>query len=300
MSRDALPSYRDLPELDGLGVRHSRDVLALPKATLAFIETADIATAAASVIEGETIPINLPIDAFRPPLFGREALRHNVMQATRNDFEDALDGFNPQASSQLDGLAHVRARESGFFDGSAEVTDAQENLGMHHWASLGVAGRGVLLDLPSADPFDGSVIDPSDLTDAAAKQGVELRPGDVLLVRTGWVGAALSRSRESLDSNPYWRGLSASEGMAEFLWDHRIAIVGTDNPAVESSPGDPAVGSLHRRLLPALGLPMMELLALDRLAERCSELDRWSFLFVMVPLHVRGGLSSPSNAMAVF
>lgn len=297
--RDDLPRYRELPELEGLGVRHARDVLPLPKATLSFIEPADIAAAAASVTLGETIPINLPIDAFRPPMFGREALQHRVIQATRNDFEDALDGFNPQASSQLDGLAHVRARDAGFFDGSTEIAAAQENLGMHHWASLGVAGRGVLLDLPLEDPFDGSEITPGDLLDAAAHQGVELRPGDILLVRTGWVGAALERDRATLDATPHWRGLSASDEMAEFLWDHRIAIVGADNPALENAPGDPAIGSLHRRLLPALGLPMMELLDLDRLATRCAELGRWSFLFVMVPLHVRGGLSSPSNAMAM-
>lgn len=296
MNRDQLPGYRELPELGALGVRHARDVLSVPDGTLAFIQPADIAEAAARV-SGETIPLNLAVDAFSPPLFGRSALEHRVVEPSRNEAEDVLDGFNPQASSQLDGLAHVRAREFGYFDGSTVLADARERLGMQHWARRGIAARGVLLDLAVDDPFDGSAIRPGDLLRAAIAQDVELRPGDVLLVRTRWAAAVLGAGGDGTGLG--WRGLEASDAVAEFLWDRRIAIVGTDNPAVENSPGDPAIGSLHRRLLPALGLPMMELLDLERLAARCAELGRWDFLFVAVPLHLRGGVSSTANAMAL-
>lgn len=296
MIRDEVPSYRQLPELGTLGVRHSRQVLPVSAGTLAFIEPSDIASAAAGV-SGITVPLNLAIDAFNPPLFGRSALQHDVIETSRNDAEDHLDAFNPQASSQLDGLAHVRAREFGYFDGSVDLASARQALGMQHWATRGIAGRGVLLDLIGADPFDGSGISPGDLQDAAARQGVELRHGDILLVRTGWAPAYLAHGgvRGALT----WRGLVAGEEMAEFLWDNRISMIGTDNPAVENSPGDPAIGSLHRRLLPALGLPMMELLDLERLASQCAEGERWDFLFVAVPLHIAGGVSSTANAMAL-
>ena len=168
---------------------------------------------------------------------------------------------------------------------------------MQHWARRGIAGRGVLLDLAGPDPFDGSAIRPDDLLAAAVAQGVELRAGDILLVRTGWAPAYLAESghRGALG----WRGLTAGNEMAEFLWDNRIALVGTDNPAVENSPGDPAIGSLHRKLLPALGLPLMEMLDLERLVVRCADEGRWDFLFVSVPLHITGGVSSTANAMAL-
>lgn len=297
MRRDDLPSYRELPELGSLGVRHTRELLPPDAGTLSLIEPADIAAAAAGVEHGETIPLNLPVDAFSPPLFGRAALEHRILQPTRNDSEDLLHDLNPQASSQIDGLAHVRAREFGYFDGSTDIAQARENIGMHHWARRGIAARGVLLDLPVDDPFDGSTIHPEDLSACAQRQGVALRPGDVLLVRTRWAAAYLEAPEPRGMSN--WRGLSAAESMAQFLWDNRIAMLGTDNPAVEDSPGDAASGSLHRRLLPALGMPLMELLDLERLADRCARIGRWDFLFVAVPLNLRGGVSSTANAMAV-
>lgn len=297
MNRNGPPRYCDLPALGGLGMRHARDVLPPTLGTLSFIAPSDVAAAVATAELGETIPVNLPVDAFRPPLFGRAVLAHRLVEVGRNEAEDVLDAFNPQASSQLDGLAHVRAREHGYFDGSTDLDTARENLGMHHWAHRGLAGRGVLLDLAVPDPFDGSAIEPSDLLAAAEDQRVTLRPGDILLVRTGWAAEFL-RGADPRGVSA-WRGLSAGEETAEFLWDRRIALVGADNPAVENSPGDVALGSLHRRLLPGLGMPLMELLDLERLAVRCAEIQRWTFLFVAVPLHLRGGVSSPANAMAI-
>jgi kynurenine formamidase len=297
MTPDGLPAYRELPELEGLGLRHARDVLPPEIGSLAFIGPEEIIAAAALVERGETIPLNLAVNAFDPPLFGRSGLEHHVVHPGRNESEDVLDAFNPQASSQLDGLAHVRAREAGYFDGSTESDPARERVGMHHWARRGIAGRGVLLDMAVDDPFDGSAIGPTDLLACAEREGVEFRSGDVLLVRTGWAAAYLSAPDPR--GQTAWRGLHAGEEMAELLWDRRVALIGADNPAVEVSPGDPTIGSLHRRLLPGLGMPLMELLDLEPLAARCRELARWTFQFVSVPLHLHGGVSSTANAMAL-
>ncbi|MEO5902224.1 MAG: cyclase family protein, partial [Ilumatobacteraceae bacterium] len=77
------------------------------------------------------------------------------------------------------------------------------------------------------------------------------------------------------------------------------AAVCCDNPAVEVVPGDPAVGSLHRRLLPTLGTTLGEMFDLDRLATACRADGRWTFFFVAAPLHLPGGLGSPGNAVAI-
>jgi hypothetical protein len=303
----SLPRYTQLPQLAGLGVRHSRGLLPPALGTLSFLNDAATAEAAAGVSTGRTVSLNLAVDAFRPPLFGRAPLAHRVIEASRNDAEDVIDSFNPQASSQLDGLAHVRAREAGYYDGSMDLERARGVLGIHHWARSGIAGRGVLLDAMGDamhrgigwSPFDGVGLSATDLTDIAARQRVELRRGDILLVRTGWAAAYLALPPTHRPATSSWNGLTAAEGTAAFLWDTGIALVGSDNPAVENAPGSPTVGSLHRRLLPALGMPLMELLDLEELAARCAEQGRWDFLFVAVPMHLVGGVSSPANAIAM-
>jgi hypothetical protein len=303
----SVPSYAQLPQLAGLGMRHSRGLLPPTLGTLSFLSDAATADAAAGVTAGRTVPLNLAVDAFRPPLFGRSPLHHRALEVSRNDAEDVIDAFNPQASSQLDGLAHVRAREAGYYDGSTDLDHAREGLGMHHWARVGIAGRGVLLDAMGDavqrglawSPFDGVALTATDLADLAARQRVELRRGDILLIRTGWAATYLAVPPAERPATSSWNGLSAAEETAAFLWDTGIALVGSDNPAVENAPGSAAVGSLHRRLLPALGMPLMELLDLEELADRCAEKARWDFLFLAVPMHLVGGVSSPANAIAL-
>ena len=65
------------------------------------------------------------------------------------------------------------------------------------------------------------------------------------------------------------------------------------------APGDPAVGSLHRRLIPMLGFVVGELLDLGPLASLCAADSRWDFMFVAAPLNLPGGVGSPANAVAI-
>lgn len=302
-----LPLYDELPELGQLGIRHSWGHLPMEKGTLAFIDSQRVLVSASLVATGTSVPLNLAVNAFDPPLFGRDRLEHAVVEASRNDAEDVINHFNPQASSQLDGLGHVRAREYGYYGGITELEEARKRLGMHHWATGGIVGRGVLLDVAAyradrdgaVDPFAGVGYTPDLLRETAQWEGVELCAGDVLLIRTGWVESYLSMNATDQPAALAWDGLHAGEDMARFLWDTRVALVGCDNPAVENGPGDPEAGSLHRRLLPALGMPLMELLDLKMLGEKCREQERWEFQFVSVPMNLPGAVSSPANALAI-
>lgn len=94
-------------------------------------------------------------------------------------------------------------------------------------------------------------------------------------------------------------GLRANDETAAWLWDHRVAAVAADNPAVEVSPGHPADGSLHRRALVMLGMPLGELFDFEQLTRECVADGRWTFLFVAVPLAVTGAVGSPANAVAI-
>jgi hypothetical protein len=98
---------------------------------------------------------------------------------------------------------------------------------------------------------------------------------------------------------PVGVGLEASEEMARMLWNSHVFAVAADNPAVEVLPGDPAVGSLHRRLIPALGMPLGELWDLEHLAEHAEVHRIYEYCVVSVPLHIIGGVASTANAMAI-
>ncbi|MCR1783674.1 cyclase family protein [Nocardioides carbamazepini] len=304
-----LPTYDELPVVPGLGLPHAWDLLDHDRGSLSLIDDERRLSAASQVQRGESIGLNLPLDELDPPLFGRARIRHTVIDVGRNTHEDVLDGFNPQAGSQWDGLRHVRAREHGYFGGLADLRDPAP-LGIQHWAATGIVGRGVLLDVSRwaaeggrpLDAFAGTEVTASDLDACAAAQGVRVEPGDVVCLRFGWTTAyrALEpAARAGSALGAAFSGLRADDATAQWVWDHRIGALCADNPALECAPGDPAIGSLHRRLIPLLGTAVAELLDLDRLAHRCAELGRWTFLFVAVPLPLTGGVSSPSNALAL-
>ena len=303
-------AYDGLPKEAQVGLAHSWGLLDPNLGTLSRIQPEAVAAAVATVTLGEVIPLNLSLGEISPPLFGRAQWRHDVHPLDRNYFEDVLTSYNPQCSSQWDGFRHVRAREAGFYGGITDLADAGDALGIEHLARRGIAGRGVLLDVPRwnerrgmlYDAFAGDVIDAATLAAVADDEGVALGAGDILCVRTGYVSAYRALTKDERGSENMWRrftGLRADEEMARFLWDSGIAVLAADNPAVESAPGDPADGSLHRRLIPLLGFVIAELLDLDALAVRCGDLGRYEFLFVAAPLDVPGGLSSPANAMAL-
>ena len=310
-----VPPYDELPLIEALGLRHAWDVFGRDDelGTLNHLTDQRVIGAMSSVVTGERIGLTLPMDAITPPLYGRQALEHTLIEDSRNIWDDRLDSFYPQASSQWDGMRHVRCREFGFFGG---VTDSPpemgERLGIHHWARRGITGRGVLLDVgaflaasePDFDPARERRVSPELLEQVAEVQGVQIAPGDILCIRFGWVSryqgmSAEERKEYAAHSHPPYAGLAAGEEMARYLWNSQIAALTCDNPGAEVAPGSAEVGSLHRRLLPTLGIVIGELFDFDALATAAHGDGRWSFLFTAVPTHIVGGVGSPANAVAI-
>jgi hypothetical protein len=274
-----------------------------------------VAAAVTSVRTGERIGVSLPLGLPDPPFFGRKPYRHTIEPMGPGAFDDWLDGFYLQCSTQWDGLRHISSGPDGWYGGWPGTPElGPDALGIQHWARPGIIGRGVLVDLVSLladsgyDPFTRVAFEPADLSAALSATGVTPRYGDILCVRTGWVDKYLALDDDGrralaadlVDVNGYTAaGLSGSEAMARFLWDSGAAAVACDNPAVEAVPGDRSVGFLHGRLIPALGFAIGELFDFGALAAACVREGRHEFLFVSVPLNVAGGVGSPGNAVAI-
>lgn len=315
MIEKELPDFDELPVLEGLGLRHAWGVFGPDDqlGTINLLTPGRVKTALETVRSGRVVNLTLPLTAFDPPFYGRDPVRHSVYRLDRNYWDDRLDNFLLQSSTHWDGLRHAQAREFGFWNGmtdEATIAAGAGPLGIERWAQHGIVGRGVLLDMdrhirahdPAFDPFSSRSIDPRELESACIEHEITIEPGDVLCVRTGWLARFQTldaEGRRSTAQSHSFAGLSADEGMSRWLWNHHVAAVACDNPAVEVSPGDREVGSLHRRVLPLLGLALGELFDFEGLAEACSTSGRHHFLFVSVPLNLVGGVGSPANAIAI-
>lgn len=277
-----------------------------------------VAAAARSVVRGAVFPLNAPHDLFDPPLFGRGKVRHTrLANAGGTGFDDVYDNYYPQASSQWDALSHVAYRPGVFYQGvSADDVARDGRNGIDAWAERGIAGRGVLLDVARALAADGRPLDPGastaltvdDLELARTQAGVEFRPGDVVLVRTGfgeWYLRQDGAARQAMSRGRLTAaGIEHTEAMARYVWDSGAAAFASDAPALEVWPPDfrpeaAPFGFLHNVLIGQFGLAIGELWALDDLAADCAADGRYEFLLCSAPLNVPGGIGSPANALAI-
>lgn len=57
---------------------------------------------------------------------------------------------------------------------------------------------------------------------------------------------------------------------------------------------------LHEFILALWGMPLGEMLDLEKLAAKAKELKRYTFFFSSTPANVHGGVSSHVNGQAIF
>jgi len=309
-----VPDYDDLPLNAELGMRHSWGVFGEDDqlGALNHLRPEMRIAASALIARGRLFNLSLPLNLPDPPLFRRKAFEHHIVPLGRNEQDDYLDQFYLQVSSQWDGFRHVAAREFGYYNSTApeQVRDGGTRLGIEHFVEHGLVGRAVLLDVAGhlaaagtpIEPLSSFAIHPEFLEATRAAQGVTIAPGDILLIRTGWMEgylAADADGRARFAKTFAFPGLYAGEETARYLWNLRIAAVAADNPALEVAPGDKAAGSLHRRILPMLGIPIGELWNFESLADDCGDDGRYEVFFASVPLYLPGGVASPANAIAL-
>ncbi|MBT1191229.1 cyclase family protein [Rhodococcoides kroppenstedtii] len=293
------------------------------RGTANFAGPRQVCEAAGLVRRGVVFGLDHALGAFDPPMSrSRSAPRHTIVSAHAQSRDDLLDGFFLQASSHLDGLRHRRVSGYGFYDGVPDdaVVEGEPRLGIQAWAEHPIVGRGVVLDLEGlfeADGaplhhLDGPALDAAALDRAAARQGVTVEEGDIVLVHTGWARWFLDASaadRTAVREGRRSTGFAQHHDLLSWVWDHRIAVFGTDTFAVEVLPVAPTspfrdtapedAGMMHQELIAKLGVPLGELWNLTALVEDSRTHGQWDAMVTIKPLAIVGGVGSPCNATAV-
>ena len=158
--------------------------------------------------------------------------------------------------------------------------------------------RGVLLDVAGHEKMDALPIEftvTPELLDAIARsEGVEVRKGDIVLLRTGWAKFWNNQKRYvtgGRGAHPSGPGPEAPG--ARWLSSRGVFAAGSDTIAFERVPSPNM--EVHIHLLVEHGIHIIEALNLEELArERVYE-----FLFVAAPLKIRGGTGSPIRPVAL-
>lgn len=238
-----------------------------------------------------------------------------------------------QYSTQWDSLAHVGAEFDADDDGVEEAVyyngyragqdlvgptdDAAgdgcghrsfaRHLGLEHMAAHGVQGRGVLIDLVHHLGHEWRAVDLATLKEIMAADDVEVEPGDMLLLHTGFATEILA-----MDRNPDPRKIhtmctyldARDDALLDWIADSQISALVADNYAVEATLGkdrDPSRHSflpIHHLCLFKLGIPLGELWYLHDLATWLREHGRSRFLLTAPPLRLPGAVGSPVTPVA--
>ncbi|HKZ12493.1 MAG TPA: cyclase family protein [Solirubrobacterales bacterium] len=271
----------------------------------------------AAVRSGEAFSLGFELrpDLPQPSNSGRLNPIH-LMTELPSDFPPDHDGpvsaddfltMAVHAATHWDALSHFfhRGRMYGGIS-SAEVTTQ----GAAHNDIVPVARRlvtrGVLADVARHRGVEvlpaGEGIGADELRSVLDAQGVEVRPGDALLVRTGLLGAT-KRSGAWTEFAQCGPNLPTTPGVAvdalPLLHELGVCAIACDNWAVEQLTGGPPDFPVHELALVYMGMILGENFELDALAEACAAAGRWEFLFAGQPLPLRGGVGGPVNPMAV-
>ncbi|KAF3934616.1 hypothetical protein ABW20_dc0101974 [Dactylellina cionopaga] len=332
-SSTSFPSRKDLPKIpgapeDAAWVWGPDDYIG----RLNLLTPTRVQAAAQEIKTGEMARLDLPLNVPEQPAFGREKFEHKIKTLVENIAYDDLYTMNTQSGTQWDGFRHFAHIPTLTFYNSTKGSDvtgphANHKCSVHHWSAHGFSGRAVLLDYRSYADSIGVKYDTAtpyaisfeDLRACGKYQGIDIRPasqggdiriGDILLIRSGWVEdyyrrtpeerARLAlRGHDSHDDKQQWAGVKQEDAMIDWLHDCYFSAVGGDAPSFERWP-TPEKYHLHEYILALWGMPLGEMLDLEKCSQLAKKNKRWTFFISSAPANCPGGVSSHVNGTAIF
>ena len=283
--------------------------------TLNLIDADAVRRGAAAVVDGQRISLAMPFGA-RSPQVGSIPGRINplhTMVSINTPYMGDPDNFctsddlvtmGLQASTHWDGLAHASyggVLWNGLPAAGITAERGAADLGIHHVRSL--TSRGVLLDVARALGVDrlepGYGVTAADLDAAAELGGLQVEPGDVVLVRTGNAELMAERKRTEYTTGTHQPGLTTS--CCRWFKAHDVAAVATDTLVFEVYPGeDPAaLFPVHLLHLVDMGLTQGQNFDLEELSAACAADGRHTFLLEASPIPFTGAVGAPVNPVAI-
>jgi kynurenine formamidase len=231
-------------------------------------------------------------------------------------FTAEVQHFSGQhGAPSIDAIGHIgrNGKLFGGVDAAASTSDlrgiGRSGVGAHldiaHYPKDLLVNRGVLLDVArfingSSAPLADTVgITGEMLAETARRQGVKLKRGDTVLIRTGW--------GQYFSSSPaiYAGANSAGVGVdgAKFLVKSGARVVGNDTltfevrPPLAGTPGGPdfEVFPVHMLVIADNGINIIENFNLEEIAAAGA----YEFALIVPPLKVRGGTGSALRSFAL-
>lgn len=246
------------------------------------------------------------IDPVIPPyLFGMWANPDTIRRVAREQFNATNDPgvFTERVSlcmhtgTHVDALGHYTIGDEMFngwrYPGSSSAWGL-EKLGMEQMPPL--ITRGVCLDVGGFDDGDflegGRVVSRADLKRALDRARVELQPGDVVLIRTGWGRFFIADSGRYAASEP---GIDVEA--ARWLTEQNVCAIGADNMGVEVVPyPEPRMfWPVHQHAIVEAGVYLIENLALEEAVRQ----GLTTFCFILLPVKFTGATGCPVRPIAV-
>lgn len=246
---------------------------------------------------------------------GRHAVQHEMLAHGATRRANDIDGYEASRDflgtdvhglgvTHIDALCHMFVRGQMFNGLPAELVTEDGALRNDVLAAGdGIAGRGVLLDVPAArgvsflEPPDAVTV--ADLEAAERAQSSQVMAGDLLVVATGrdarraWLGR---------DLDPLVDGLvGLHPECLRWLSDRDVALLGSDGVS-DPLPAGPVAGwpfPVHQVAITGMGVMLVDNMRLDALLAVCVSHEHWEFLLTLAPLRVPGGTGCPVNPLAL-
>jgi kynurenine formamidase len=204
-------------------------------------------------------------------------------------------------SPNLDALGHISDNMKLF--GGIDAATSEDaagllKLGIEAYPKERFVNRGVLLDVARFKNMDalapGYEITADDLEAAAKAEGVEIRPGDSVLIRTGYGKFFEADKAKYMGLRP-----GPGESAARWLASKKIFLTGDDQMTYEVFPQQGSVFPCHRILIADNGIYLVENMNLEELSKALADMKVYEFVLVLNPPRIRGATGAAANAFAI-
>jgi kynurenine formamidase len=229
------------------------------------------------------------------PPFLRSLTKLHGEMVLQNGASSAAEGIamGGHVGTHIDALSHFSC-DGKLYGGVEPVQSYSDGVTTYGVDTIEpIFRRGVLFDIAGLEGVEALPLDFVVTPEHLEACGLTPSEGGIALIRTGWGNYWNDSNRFITGGNgPAVRGPGPKKPGAQWLSKHGIFAAGSDTVAFESVPSHMEV---HVHLLVERGIHIIECLNLESLAAAGVK----EFLFVALPLKIRGGTGSPIRPVAV-